>query len=74
MVARLLTAGADVDAVDSSGQTALWKVSYHGHVAVVVALLGAGADASKATATGTTPLASALLQGHATGAARLRAA
>jgi ankyrin repeat protein len=42
-VARLLAAGADVDAADSAGRTALYLASKHGHLAVVEELLEAKA-------------------------------
>ena len=40
----LLEAGAEKDAADSSGLTALMKASAHGHVEVVRLLLAAGAN------------------------------
>ena len=58
-VARLLAAGADVDAADSAGQTALYLASKRGNLAVVEELLEAGADTSKATAKRYTPLTTA---------------
>jgi ankyrin repeat protein len=44
LVARLITAGADLDARDRNGDTALNWAAYHGHMGPARALLEAGAD------------------------------
>ncbi len=68
MVKHLLERGADVDAVDSSGQTALHWAAWRGDTASIEALLTAGAavdalsDATK-TNGGMTPLACTILGG-----------
>jgi ankyrin repeat protein len=61
---------ADCDAAGSFGQTALYRASYHGHLAVLEELLRAGADANKPDVDGLTPLATALSRGNAAVAAR----
>jgi ankyrin repeat protein len=75
-VARLLAAGADVDAADSASETAQWKASYKGHLAAAEVLLESEAHANKASADGrriNTPLIAAAVKGHAEVVARLLA-
>ncbi len=44
LVAALIEAGAEVDAVDGKGDTALWSAAWDENVEIVRLLLGAGAD------------------------------
>jgi ankyrin repeat protein len=79
-VTRLLAAGADVDAANSAGETALWRASFFGHVAVVEALLRAGGECEQGVGQwglapeGFTPLIAAAQEGHVEVVARLLAA
>lgn len=52
----LLAAGADVNAADADGNTALHLAARQGHLDAVKALLAAGADVNAADAQGWTPL------------------
>jgi len=58
VIARLLAAGGDVDAVcDAKGVTALYEACARGHVDIVAQLIAARADVNKGRAdTGATPL------------------
>eukprot|EP01045_Picozoa_sp_COSAG04_P021598 COSAG04_NODE_2341_length_4295_cov_5.618061_3_plen_810_part_00 len=58
----LLAAGADPDAADENGDTALYWAAYYGHEEVVAALAEGGADLDKASAGGT-PLMAAAFDG-----------
>jgi ankyrin repeat protein len=46
-VAALLEAGAEIDAADANGETALLFAAMAGHLAVVSYLVAAGADATR---------------------------
>ena len=61
---RLLAAGADVEAKDNSGWTALMLAAQNGHVGVVQALLAARADVNAVCHSGWTALMLAALYGH----------
>ena len=56
----LIERGAEVDAVDNRGETALWRAIHCQHLDVVEALVQAGADVNKADENGESPLAYAL--------------
>ena len=60
----LLTAGADVDAVDANGTSALIAASARGHLEVVNALLDGGADVNLKDAAGRSAMARATLRDH----------
>lgn len=63
--AFLLSAGAELDATDSSGWTALMHAAWYGHARSIATLLKAGADVEKRTAsTYYTPLMAAARFGH----------
>ena len=62
---RMLAAGADVDARDRRGQTALMLAAHGGHEAAVEALIAAGADLDVAAKYGLTALMLAIVAGHA---------
>ena len=65
MVSALLEAGAQVDASDNFGETALFVAANAGNRAIVVSLLEAGANANKKDKQHNTPLfrAAALCSG-----------
>ena len=63
-VQRALTSGADVDAADQDGITALKFAALNGHLECVEALLQAGAAVNAADQDGTTALMCAALNGH----------
>jgi len=69
VVDALLSAGWEVDAVDSVGATACHSAAHHGHVEVLRRLVLAGADVNRAAtdsaALGDRPLTSAAFRGHA---------
>lgn len=56
LVAMLLGAGEDVNAVDKSQRTPLWHAASNGDAATSKVLLDAGADVDRADAQGETPL------------------
>ena len=60
----LLDHGADVEAADNNGQTALSWAACKGHEAVTKLLLNAGADVAAADNNGQTALISAAFPGH----------
>ena len=64
MVSILLEKGAEVNAKNSGGSTALIKASLNGHAEVVRMLLNNGADVNVKDDTGTTALFSAILYRH----------
>jgi ankyrin repeat protein len=70
-VARLLTAGADVDAKDRYGQTALMLAATHGHDGVVGILLAHGADTDVTAKYGLSALMLAVVNRHAKTARQL---
>ena len=72
-VARLLRAGASVNAANDLGATPLWAACQNGSVAMVRALLTAGADPNIALLAGETPLMMAARAGRAEIAAMLLA-
>jgi hypothetical protein len=57
-------AGANVDAADSQGNTALHLAALHGFADAVAALLSAGADVNKPRQDGRRPLHAAAEHGH----------
>jgi ankyrin repeat protein len=61
---RLLSVGADVNAKDNYGATALYWASENGHVQVAKLLLEHGADIEAKDTLGDTPLHIACLNGH----------
>jgi len=64
LVRLLLTAKADVNAVEDDGKTALMVASANGRVEVVKALLAAKADVNARQPDGSTALMLALRNGH----------
>jgi ankyrin repeat protein len=62
--AKLLAAGADVDAVDSLGWTPLMIAAQKGHDGLVALLLDAGADADHHSARGSSAVTAAALRNH----------
>lgn len=64
-VLELLQAGADVDARDRHGQTALMLAAHRGHREVVEALVKGGADLNVAAKYNLTVLMLAVVAGHA---------
>jgi len=73
-LARLLGAGAAVDAATAEGFRALHMAAELGRADLVTLLLGAGADPAAPSASGHTPAALAAAKGHAALAAALAAA
>ena len=71
-VRALLAAGADVNATQQGGYTALHQAADRGFESVVKLLLGAGAKADARSAAGRTPADHARAKGHAQLAALLR--
>jgi FOG: Ankyrin repeat len=61
---RLLNQGAEVNAVDRSGVTALMRAAYHGQLPMVRALIAHGADPNSADRGGLTALTMAKHAGH----------
>src|SRR5262245_2067954 len=70
-VQRLLRSGANVNARDRHGQTALMLAAHHGHHEVVDLLVGAGADLNVTAGYSLTALMLAIVAGHAAIAQRL---
>jgi ankyrin repeat protein len=66
-----LRAGADVDARDRYGQTALMLAAHRGHREIVQALAEAGADLNVAAKYNLTALMLAIVAGHAAAARTL---
>jgi ankyrin repeat protein len=64
-VRKLVQAGADVNARQADGATALHWAAYYGDASLALLLLEAGADASAANREGSTPLWLAASQGDA---------
>ena len=64
MVQALLKAGANVDAANGSGETALMAAAMHGHKDIVETLLSAGVSVDVAAAFGLTALMLAVREGH----------
>jgi uncharacterized protein len=64
-VKHWLATGANVNAVDKDGRTALWWAASRGHVECATALIDAEADVNKGDKDGDTPLHRASLRGHA---------
>ena len=62
---RLLKAGADVNAAQSDGATALHWAAYHGDATLAEQLLKAGANPAAANRNGSTPMWLAANQGDA---------
>ncbi len=60
----LLQAGADVDARDRYGQTALMLAAHHGHLVAVEALLRRGANLNVTAKFGLSALMLAIIAGH----------
>ena len=63
-VQRLLAKGAEVNAKDKEGKTALMMASWNGHVEVVRVLLAKRADVNAKRNDGTTALMLASYRGH----------
>lgn len=63
-VVALVKAGADVDATQQGGYTALHQAADRGHAAVVKVLLAAGARRDVRAASGRTPVDQARAKGH----------
>ncbi|CAE8603228.1 unnamed protein product, partial [Polarella glacialis] len=63
-VAALFEAGADADAVNEYGQSALFLAAFEGHLESVEVLLHWGADATLPSHGGTQPAAAAAAKGH----------
>jgi ankyrin repeat protein len=63
-VRLLVAAGADVGAVDTLGQSAMYLAAQQGHAGVVEALARAGADCNQVDTGGTTPLRIGSSNGH----------
>ena len=63
-VRRLLAAGADVNARDRHGQTALMLAAHRGHAALVDALVEAGADLNATAKFHLSALMLAIVAGH----------
>jgi ankyrin repeat protein len=64
-VRRLVQSGADVNAAQADGATALHWAAYHGDASLAQALLEAGADVGATNRNGSTPLWLAASQGDA---------
>lgn len=64
-VRQLLRSGADVNARDRHGQTALMLAAHRGHREMVEALVGAGADLNVTAKYNLTALMLAIVAGHA---------
>ena len=64
-VRRLVQSGADVNAAQADGATALHWAAYHGDASLALLLLEAGADVAAANRNGSTPLWLAASQGDA---------
>lgn len=62
-VALLIVAGAELDAIDEDGRTALWLASRHSRLGVVQVLLKHGADATHTDKDGTSVLNAATAAG-----------
>jgi ankyrin repeat protein len=65
-VSALITAGANVNAVDEFGYTALINAAQNGHTATVSALITGGADINAVNQNGVTALMYAAQDGHTT--------
>ena len=63
-ISALLEEGADVDAANEQGETALIRAAKQGHEVCVVELISAGADVDSADEDGWTPLMRAAQHGH----------
>jgi len=63
-VLSLLGSGAEVEATDEGGRTALHYVAVHGNAEIARALIDAGADVNASDNTGWTPLHSAAIHQH----------
>lgn len=64
-IRQMLAAGADVDARDGHGQTAVMRAAHLGHLAVVQALVEAGAALDVTAKYGLSALMLAIVAGHA---------
>ena len=64
-VRQLLRSGADVNARDRYGQTALMLAAHHGHLEMVEALVGSGADLNVTAKYNLSALMLAVVAGHA---------
>lgn len=73
-VRALLSAGAEIDATDDVGRSALFHAAASGNAAIVSLLIDGGADVSLQDAEGVDPLTVAKAYGHEPVVERLRAA
>ncbi len=64
-VRRLLRSGADVNARDRYGQTALMLAAHHGHLEMVETRVGSGADLNMTAKYNLSALMLAVVAGHA---------
>ena len=60
----LIEQGADINATDQAGETALYYAANNGHRDVIEFLLGKGADLSSINKDGLTPVECAIMRGH----------
>jgi len=72
-VGRMLDEGADIDARDRHGQTALMLAAHHGHHAMIALLAGRGAALDVTAKYGLSALMLAIVAGHEAIAKRLAA-
>lgn len=64
LIRELLDHGADLDARDSHGQTALMLAAHNGHREIVATLIGQGADLNVTAKFGLSALMLAIVAGH----------
>ncbi len=62
---HLLDSGADVNALNQHGQTAIMNAAHHGQVEIVRLLIDRGADLNRSAKYGLTALMLAVIGGHA---------
>ena len=64
-LARSLDGGADVNALNQHGQTAIMNAAHHGQIDLVQLLIARGADLNRSAKYGLTALMLAVIGGHA---------